>query len=100
MKAAHMEKQSIPKTIPLLIMKEKELYVAFSPALELSTCGKTVQEARQNFTEALGLFFEECLRMRTLDQVLESCGWVKDRDKGWVPPTFIGEENITLPVSI
>ena len=24
--------------------------------------------------------------MNTLDEVLESCGWVKDEKSGWVPP--------------
>jgi predicted RNase H-like HicB family nuclease len=42
--------------------KEKESYVAFSPALDLSTCGQTIEEARKNFAEVLETFFEECIK--------------------------------------
>jgi len=64
----------IKGTVPLCFMKEKKSFIAFSPALDLSTCGRTFEEAKTNFTEALDIFFEECIKMGTLNDVLESCG--------------------------
>jgi len=78
-------------------MKEKGSFVAFSPALDLSTCGKTFEEAKKNFSEALDIFFEECIEMGTLHEVLESYGWEKSGKNGWKPPAYIGEDRIALP---
>ena len=78
-------------------MREKDSFIAFTPALDLSTCGRTLEEAKKNFAEALVIFFEECLRMGTLNDVLESCGWVKSRKNGWEPPAYIGEDRVEIP---
>ena len=91
------KKIKISGTIPLCFMKEKKSFIAFSPALDLSTCGKTFEQAKKNFSEALEIFFEECLAMGTLKEVLESCGWEKDPKNGWEPPSYIGEDRIELP---
>jgi predicted RNase H-like HicB family nuclease len=88
--------EKINGTIPVFFTKEKESFVAFSPALDLSTCGQTIEEARRNFAEALEIFFEECIKMNSLGEVLESCGWVKDEKRGWEPPVYIGEDRIEL----
>jgi len=66
-------------------MKEEKSFIAYSPAIDLSSCGRTVLEAKANFEEALGIFIEECLSMGTLKEVLESCGWTKTRKNGWFP---------------
>jgi len=92
-----MKKIEIKGSIPLYFMKEKHSFIAFSPALDLSTCGRTFEEAKKNFAEALDIFIEECLKMGTLNDVLESCGWTKNPKKGWIPPAFIGEERIEFP---
>jgi predicted RNase H-like HicB family nuclease len=92
-----MSKVKIAATIPLCFLKEKDSFIAFSPALDLSTCGRTFNEAKKNFSAALEIFFEECISMGTLNEVLASCGWEKDRKKGWEPPTYIGESRIELP---
>jgi hypothetical protein len=83
--------------LPLCFMREKESFIAFSPALDLSTCGRSLEEAKKNFIEALDIFFEECLKMGTLNEVLESCGWSRDKKKGWEPPAYIGEERVDIP---
>ena len=68
-----MRKVRINSTIPLCFLKENKTFIAFAPALDLSTCGRTFEEAKKNFAEALEIFFEECLKMGTLGKVLELC---------------------------
>jgi predicted RNase H-like HicB family nuclease len=41
-----------------IIEREEKGYVAFCPELDIASQGDTVEEARNNLTEALELFFE------------------------------------------
>jgi predicted RNase H-like HicB family nuclease len=47
------------------ILKEGNTFV-YAPELDLSSCGKTIQEAKVHLTEAVRLFIEEAQRMGTL----------------------------------
>jgi len=87
--------------VPVMFIKEGKMYITYSPVLDLSTCGETLDEAMQNFREALGLFFEECAKRHTLEQVLESYGWqrVRTRPPSWEPPLIIGSDNVSVPVT-
>ena len=73
---------NIKGNVPVLFLKENEMFVAYSPALELSTCGKTFEEAQKNFEEALLIFFEECIKDNTLKEILPSPGW-KEKKNGF-----------------
>jgi hypothetical protein len=91
-------KIQIPTSIPIHFLRERDSFVAYSPVLDLSTCGRTLEEARINFREALDIFFEECNAMGTLEKVLESLGWEKKRgSRQWLPPVQVHEETIKLP---
>lgn len=64
------------------------MYVAYTPALDLSTSGKTHKEVQKRFNEIVDIFFEEIIERGTLDEVLAGLGWEKVR-REWVPPTVI-----------
>jgi len=49
--------------------------VAYCPELDLSSCGRDVDEARANLKTAVRLFTGEAARMGTLDQVLQEAGY-------------------------
>jgi len=51
-------------------------YIAYCPPLDLTTQGKTMEEARQNLIEASQLFIMSCLERGTLDQALKELGFV------------------------
>jgi len=71
--------------------------VAYSPALDLSTCGHDLEEAKKMFSEAVEIFFEELTEKGTLDEVLLGLGWTK-KDDEIVPPMLIAQESIRVPL--
>ena len=56
------------------VFKEGQQYVAYSRELDVSSCGRTENKARQNLLEAVRLFLEEAGKMGTLGQILKESG--------------------------
>lgn len=54
------------------VWKEGNMYVSYAPQLDISSCGKTVDEAKKNIREAVGLFISEAQKMGTLEQIEHS----------------------------
>jgi len=79
-------------------LKEGRKFIAYSPALDLSTSAGTFELARERFEEAVRIFFKELIRTGTLEEVLSDLGWQKQQ-KEWVPPLVISQEleSIRLP---
>jgi hypothetical protein len=77
--------------LPVSIIKEGKSYIAYSYALDLSTCGKSFNEAKKRFGEIVAIFFEELIKKDSLDKVLENLGWSKVK-KNWMPPMLISQE--------
>jgi predicted RNase H-like HicB family nuclease len=59
------------------IFREGELYLGLCPDLDVSSFGKTIEEAKNSIQEALEVFVEECAAMGTLTQVLEEAGFAR-----------------------
>ncbi len=74
--------QHIKGNIPVQFFKEGEMFIAYSSAIDLSTCGETFDEANDNFLEAFKAYMAECILRGTLDKALESYGWKKTK-KEW-----------------
>ncbi len=94
-----MKKVSAKMNISLsvVVFKEGSSYVAYSPALDLSTSAKTDKQARQRFAEATQLFFEELAELGTTVEVLENLGWKKVRSI-WKPPMVVS--NYVQPMTL
>ena len=75
-------------SLPVTIFKEGKSYVAYSPALDLSTCASTYGKAQTNFSEIVEIFIEELVEMGTLDAVLQELGWQKIKSN-WQPPVVV-----------
>ena len=85
--------------VPVSYFKEDKSFVAYTPALDLSSAGKTLKEAEKNIAEAVSIFMEEILKQGTLDEVLLSLGWKKIyKTKQWMPPIFVSHG--ILPVTV
>lgn len=59
--------------------KEGNQYVAYTPELDVSSCGGTAHKAGENLLEAVRLFFEEAGKMGTLKQRLDEAGISRER---------------------
>lgn len=80
------------------IIREGDSFIAYSPALDLSTVGDSLEEAHERFNEAVEIFFEEITKNGTLDEVLLELGWQKDGDT-FTPPVVVSNnlESFSLP---
>ncbi len=86
--------------ITVLFFKEGSKFIAYSPAIELSTCGDTEEQARKRFEEAVKIFFDEITKMGTIDDVLTECGWKRVTKKSsWSPPKY-KQELVSVPVGV
>jgi len=74
----------------VIVFKEGDIFVSYSPQLDLSSCGKTPVEARKMLREAVMLFIEEAEKMGTLEDILTECGYEKDNDH-WIPSSVYFE---------
>ena len=81
------------------IWKEGNAYVAYSPELDVSSCGKTIGEAKENLLEAVEGFLEEAEKMGTLRIILEEAGFTKeDKEKqiAWKAPELLSLERVSF----
>jgi predicted RNase H-like HicB family nuclease len=90
---------TIEVELPLLIWRENDQYVAFTPALDLSTCGSTNEDAVNNFSQAVELFVETAIERKTIDDLLESLGWIA-APNNWSPPSQPLKGNPSFPVRL
>ena len=76
------------------VWQEGEMYVGYIPQLDLSSCGRTVEEAKKNIRAAVKLFFAGAEKLGTTNQILEEAGFVED-DR-WKAPELIAFERMRL----
>ncbi len=86
--------------LPVIFLKEGGKFIAYTPALDISTCADTFDKAKERFEELTNIFFEELEKMGTLEDVLAECGWRKLRKPkdGWIPPRIISQTEETFKV--
>lgn len=93
-----MFKLSVP--VNVMRCRDTRQFIVHSPALDVSSCGKTEAQAVRMFGEAVQLFLSELERMGTIDDVLLELGWTRVDDPrfGWVPPELLHQKMIPVRV--
>lgn len=91
--------QKMQVTLQVSIIRQGKQYIAYSPALDLSTSGKNIREAHGRFSELIDIFFEEIIEKNTIDVVLRDLGWVKIK-KHWEPPQIISQKSLDVSVPV
>lgn len=74
-------KTDISYQLPMTIFREGKSFVAYSPSLDLSSCGKTEAQAKRMFGQAVEMFFEELVELGTLESVMKDLGWTKTKGR-------------------
>lgn len=89
--------------ISFQLSKQGNRYLAYSPALDISTSGKTEAEAKKRFGSLVPLFLDELIEAGTLFDVLTELGWKKEggaKTSGWKPPVTKNEQlQVRIPVA-
>jgi len=87
--------------LPVSIFREGKSFVAYTPALDLSTSGRTYDEVKKRFSEIVGIFFDETIRNGDLNAVLSDLGWKKIKTE-WMPPVIISQqmENFEMALKV
>lgn len=82
------------------IFKQGKSYVAYSPALDLSTAGKSDKDAQKKFAEAVSLFFSELDEQGTTNEILSELGWRRVSHQ-WAPPATLQRSvGIKIPATV
>ncbi|MDP3958209.1 MAG: hypothetical protein Q8Q36_01955, partial [bacterium] len=72
-------------------------FVAYSPALDISTVGKSIQDAQKKFEALSGLFIDEIVKAGTFEEVLTELGWKKGQ-KQFTPPQVVANKSIEIKI--
>lgn len=78
----------LPLTVKIIIDKRSSdaPYIAYTPELDVSSCGPTEKKARDNLKEAVGIVLDEIQKSGKLEETLEELGFQRDKN-GWIPPS-------------
>ncbi len=104
-------KDKVNIEILVLLFKEGKYIVAYCPALELSSYGKTEKEALEYFSDALDIFINDTIKKGTLEKCLLKFGWnlqqipfvkyippgIEDKIKNFNSPKLILEQ-FAIPI--
>ena len=85
-----LDKQNRPIELQLTVMviEDEGVFVSYSPALEYTSYGSSVEEARSAFSDALYLYFDHCIEHGTLLGDLKKHGWEFESDSIQGPDEF------------
>jgi predicted RNase H-like HicB family nuclease len=79
------------------IFKEGGAFVAYVPALDVSSCGDTEEEARRNIRDAVRGFLEASAGLGSLEEILREAGYEPEGD-GWRPPELVAVDRLTMTI--
>ena len=74
------------------------MYVAYAPALDVSSCGATDEEARKNIRDAVRGFLAASADIGTLDEILQEAGYEREGEQ-WRAPEFVAVDRLTMSLT-
>jgi len=79
----------------VLIFQEEDAYLAFCPALNLSTYGDSISEVKSAFDDLIASYVEDGTRQGTLEKDLVAHGWTLQMKAGKAAPP--AEIDLNIP---
>lgn len=61
-----MQKAQLNVSLAVTFLREGDQFIAYSPALDLSTAGDTLEQVKKRFSEAVDIFLAETTSKNTL----------------------------------
>ncbi len=92
-----IKRTTVKSSIPVVYLKEGDIFVCYSPAFDLVAHGDSFEDAEKSFAASLQLFIEEVTRKGTWEQVMKEYGWTKVK-KEWTPPQIIAQRNRPIEI--
>ncbi len=81
------------------VWKENHAYVAYTPELDVSSCGESLSQAKARLREAVNLFLEEAHRLGTLEDILSEAGFER-QGNSYRPHRVLAKEKVRLAVPV
>ena len=78
----------------VLVFQEEESYLAFCPALNLSTYGESIGDVKVAFDDLIASYIEDGTKMGTLETDLLAHGWTLHLNAGQAEPPKSVDLNI------
>ena len=75
--------------------KEGDVFVAYVPELDLSSCGDTAPSARSNIEDAVSLFLKTSEERGTLTEFLEEAGY-RHEGRHWRAPEHVSLDRVRV----
>ena len=86
----------VPINFDIIVFKEDETYIAYCPELDISSCGESIEHAKEMLKTSVRLFIDEAEKMRTLEDILEESRYKKDASGRWLPPKLLATEVVSI----
>lgn len=89
--------------LPYTLTKEDGWVVSHCPILDVSSQGNDEVSAKDNLVDAIKLFIETCIEMRTVESVLEECGFVNASSSAPIDTAQSSEEDdsfLDVPIDL
>ncbi|MBI5885159.1 MAG: hypothetical protein HZB85_01070 [Deltaproteobacteria bacterium] len=80
----------------VIVFNEEEAFVAYCPELDVSSCGKSVEQAKGMLNTAVRLFLEEAEKIGTLEDILSESRYKKDAAGRWIAPRLVATEHVSV----
>lgn len=77
------------------LFREGDMFVAYVPELDVSSCGRTSEEARANIQDAVRGFLEAASEKGTLAEILEEGGFHHEGED-WKAPEFVSLDRLRV----
>ena len=95
-----VESKMICISFDTVLLRGRGAFVAWTPQLDVSSCGDTEDKARQNLKTAVRLFLEEADRKGTLNEILEEAGYRNADQADGDRPRVVSTETMNVEVGV
>ncbi len=86
-------------TFTTQLWREGRTYVAYTPELDISSCGRTLVQAKRALRDAVSLFLEESAERGVLGDILSEAGFEK-RGKTYRSRRVLVREKVRLSLPV